>query len=120
MKQLLVTALVVVAVVAFLRFRAAATGSRSSAASAVDGRHRLAGYALVAILLAGITTVVYLQWAEAHRVVTVRVIDTGSGQVTEYPVYKKDLGGRRFETVNGREVSLSASDRMELDRSSDD
>ncbi|WP_440995111.1 hypothetical protein [Arhodomonas sp. SL1] len=119
MNQFLLTIAVIAVVVIVLRFRGAGAAAkrvpRRQTRHWPPSRRAMAGYALVALLIVAVSTVVYLQWAEQHRVVTVRVVDTESGDQQEYLVYKKDVGGRSFRTVDGRYVSLSASDRMELD-----
>lgn len=129
MYQLLLTVTVIVVVAVVLRLRSGAGGSavatrRDERASRRDPVPRgawrrpswrtLAGYALVAVLLAGVSGMAWMEWQQAHEVVHVRVVDTRSGGVTEYRVYRKDIGGRSFHTVDGRFVSLSDADRMVL------
>ncbi len=114
--QLLVTAVVLVIVLLVTRARRSA--SQPPAAARPPARRfanrALAGYALLGLLVLGALLVFYLQWQHAHQVMTVRVVDGGSGQATVYHVYRKDLGGREFQTLDGRQVSLGAGDRMEL------
>lgn len=122
LSQILLTALVLVGVLLFTRLRGTAprnarqdTAGRAGIARSKGRRSRaLAGYALLGLLVLGALLVFYLQWQHAHQVMTVRVVDGASGQATVYQVYRKDLGGREFQTLDGRQVSLGAGDRMEL------
>ncbi|MCS4504491.1 hypothetical protein KBTX_01862 [wastewater metagenome] len=130
MYQFLLTVTVIVVVAVVLRLRAggtAGTQRREDPAPRRDSSPRragrswrrpsprtLAGYALVAVLLAGVSGMAWMEWQQAHEVVHVRVVDTRTGGITEYRVYRKDIGGRSFHTVDGRFVSLSDADRMEL------
>lgn len=56
----------------------------------------------------------FFQIQDAWQVVTVRVIDAGSGRETTYRAYKSDVGGRTFTTTDGRTVKLADVERMEL------
>lgn len=120
--QILLTALVLVGALLFTRLRGTAPrnsrqsqpAGRATTRSAGRGSRSVVGYALLGLLVVGALVVFYLQWQHAHQVMTVRVVDGGSGEATVYHVYRKDLGGREFQTLDGRQVSLGVGDRMEL------
>src|SRR6056297_219367 len=82
-KQLLITLAVAAIVVLIARMKRARTEARSAPRPSPDA------------------------------IVSVEVLDTRSGQRTVYQVRRKELGEREFRTVDGRVVSLGASDRME-------
>jgi len=71
------------------------------------------GFTLAVITILAAAGVSYQRWEHANEIVTVEVVDTRSGQTTVYHVRRKALGEREFKTVDGRFVSLGASDRME-------
>jgi hypothetical protein len=75
---------------------------------------RLAAYGLMVIMLGAAGLYLYHQWRDAYQVVTVRVIDTRSGNTMVYQAYKGDVTGRSFETVDGRSVTLAEVERLEL------
>ena len=83
----------------------------------VTGRRRLArvlAAGLVLLMLAGAGLYLYHQWRDTYQVVTVRVIDTRSGQATTYQAYKGDIQGRTFVTTDERTVTLAEVERMEI------
>lgn len=119
LKQLLVTLLVAAIVIVFARMkrarrtapaaRDASPPSTSSSPSAVV----IAGYVLAAVMILATAGVTWMRYQEANEIVRVEVIDARSGERTVYQVRRRQLGEREFRTVDGRVVSLGASDRME-------
>jgi len=75
---------------------------------------RIAAYGALAIALVGCALFIYLQWQDTWRVVTVRVINAGSGIESTYQAYKGDVEDRSFTTTDGRRVNLAEVERMEL------
>ncbi len=71
------------------------------------------GYSLAAIMILTAAGISWMRYEEANAIVQVEVLDTRSGERTIYQVRRKELGERKFRTVDGRVVSLGASDRME-------
>lgn len=123
-KQLLVTLAVLAVVIAIARLRRpgpAGRGQQSGSPrpqSSGTGRWppssmAAVGYSFLAIMVVIAAIVFYSNWQTAHEVVTIRVLDTRSGDTATYHVYRKDAKGRSFHTVDGRYISLGAGDRME-------
>jgi hypothetical protein len=75
---------------------------------------RIAAYGLVLISLIGVGFYFFHQWRDAYQMVSVRVIDTRSGNAVVYEAYKGDVEGRSFRTVDGRIVTLAEVERLEL------
>ena len=75
---------------------------------------RVAAYAVLIISLTGVSLYFYHQWRDAYQLISVRVIDTRSGNAVEYQAYKGDVEGRSFRTVDGRTVTLAEVERLEL------
>lgn len=73
----------------------------------------IVGYSLAAIMILATAGVSWMRYQEANSIVRVEVVDARSGERTVYQVRRKNLGEREFRTVDGRVVSLGASDRME-------
>jgi hypothetical protein len=69
---------------------------------------------LVALLIAITGGYLYLEWADAHEEVIIRVVNTRTGDASTYLARKKDVHGRSFETIDGRVITLADVERMEL------
>jgi len=116
-RQLLITLLVAAIVIALARLRRASV--RRDEARPRDQRRpdiptgALIGYSLAAIMILAAAGVSWMRYEEGSRIVQVEVIDARTGSSTVYQVRKRELGSREFTTVDGRHVSLGASDRME-------
>ena len=76
------------------------------------GRFAAYGFVVVLLLVSGV--IYYFHWRDAHTIVTIRVIDGGSDQVTVYKAYRKEIKGNRFETLDGRSVVLGEAERVEF------
>jgi len=74
-------------------------------------------YLFIALMLLATSVILYFDWEKNYRVVTVRVINSDTGQVSEYTARRGDIDGRTFETLDGRLVTLADVERMELDLS---
>ena len=119
--KLLLTALVIAGAVIALRLRNSKP-QRTAIAHDDNGRitagsatlPKLAAYGALGIMLLGCALFIYFQWQDTWRVVTVRVINAGSGKESTYQAYKRDVEGRSFITTDGRTVKLAEVERMEL------
>ncbi len=56
----------------------------------------------------------YLDWKEDHRVMNIQVINTGTGQVVNYQAYQSKIRGRSFVTLDGRTITISNVERVEI------
>lgn len=115
-KQLLITLLVAAIVVVIARMKR----NRSTRPASEAGRGRRSpsttewfGYSLAAVMIVTAATITWLGYKERNEIIDVVVIDARTGDRTVYEVRRKALGEREFRTVDGRVVSLGASDRME-------
>jgi len=114
-RQLLITLLVAAIVFAFARARRSKV-KRDEAPLRTDSglpTGAVIGYALAALTILASAGFGWHWYQDAHRIVQVEVVESTSGQRTVYQVHKKDLGTREFRTIDGRFVSLGASDRLE-------
>ena len=125
--KILFTLLVIVGVVFFFRTK---TGSNPQTPQ-VDGRSPVAltdatpkpgtrslstrtiAYGMLTIL-AGISVIIFvLHSNSANRIVNIRVI-SDAGETTHYQARHKTIKGRKFETLDGKSVTLGESDRVEM------
>lgn len=79
-----------------------------------EGGFRWLALAAVALMLIGSAIFLYQAWRDMTEVLTVQVIDTRSGGVSEYQVYRSDLEGREFRTLQGRRIILAETERLEI------
>ncbi len=70
-------------------------------------------YALLALIVAISALLFVLHWQDQHEIVNIEVTD-GSGNKVSYQAYKKAIEGRRFTTLDGRNVTLGDNDRVEM------
>lgn len=113
--KILFTALVIFSVYAFYRLKRRVpiekTRAKQAAQSSPVGRYT--AYGFVAMLLVVSSIVFLYQWQQAHKIVTIRVIDGNSGNVTVYKAYRKSIKGSRFESLDGKSVVLGEAERVE-------
>ncbi|GAB6042774.1 hypothetical protein [Endothiovibrio diazotrophicus] len=116
--KILITLLVIVGAAVTLRNRMEGRPGVREAARAERPKPplhlRLLPYGLVLSALAIGALFYWMDWQEAHRLFTVRVTNTQNGEVRSYPVYRDDVHGRSFQTVDGRVVELADVEHMEL------
>lgn len=79
-----------------------------------DWTPRLAAYALIVCMILASGVVLYLQWRDEYRIVTVRVINTQTGQTLVYEARRGDVAMRQFQTLDGRVVSVADIERIEM------
>jgi|SRR6056297_1980235 len=119
-KQLIITLAVATIVIVLARMKRARTEARAAPQeNASTGRSSsrttsmVVGYSLAAIMILATAGISWMRYQEANAIVQIEVVDARSGERTVYQVRRKNLGEREFRTVDGRVVSLGASDRME-------
>jgi len=70
-------------------------------------------YLLIALLIVVSGVVYYFSWSDANTLVKLRVINA-SGVLSEYQAYRKDIKGREFTSIDGIQIQLADSDRLEM------
>lgn len=113
--KILFTGLIIVAVYVFYRHRGRVRVKPKEATQAKEPNStgRFAVYGVVGVLLLVSGAVYFYQWQQAHRVITIRVIDSASNHVTVYQAYQKSIKGNRFESLDGKTVVLGEAERVE-------
>lgn len=76
------------------------------------GLMRLAVSVVLALMVVGSAWHLYTGWQAAHEVVLVQVVNANTGQITAFEVRRGSVEGRRFQTVDGREIRLADVERM--------
>lgn len=70
-------------------------------------------YMLVGLLIIVSGVVYYYSWSDANTLVKLRVINA-SGNLSEYQAYRKHIRGREFTSIDGVQIQLADSDRLEM------
>ncbi len=113
--KILFTLIVIVVVALVFRNKTAARKPAASPAPAADGgvQSKTVIYVLLGLIVAISALVFALHWQDQHQIFNIRVTN-GSGETIDYQAYKKSISGRRFTTLDGREVTLGDGDRVEM------
>jgi len=118
--KILLTAAVIFGVLVYLRYRnqqsmpAASAGPRVINPAAPKRRAigwLASGAVVIAILGSGFW--LYDYWQEQNAVLYVRVVDAGTGHMTDYRAYRGDIRDREFVTIEGTRVRLARTERLE-------
>lgn len=115
--KILFTALVVAVVFGAARFRAKQVANAPAPAArkeAAGPSIRTMAYIIAAMVVAS-SAVIYVQaWMEDRQVITIRVVNTQTGETVSYDAHKGSISGRSFETVDGWKVTVSELERVEV------
>lgn len=69
-------------------------------------------YSLLGILLVLSVAIFAFSWHTDNQIVTIRVI--ANGETTQYFARHKSIHGRNFVTLDGIQIALGESDRIEI------
>ncbi len=76
--------------------------------------HHILAYTTLVLFLAIGGLFYYLDWKEDHRVMNIRVINTNTGETGSYLAYRFEIQDRSFVTLDGRTITVSNSERIEM------
>ena len=85
----------------------------ATAAEASSLAPKTVAYLLIALLIVVSGVVYYFSWSDANTLIRLRVINA-SGALSEYQAYRKDIKGREFTSIDGVQIQLADSDRLEM------
>ncbi len=74
---------------------------------------RTVTYCILAVLVAISITVFIVSYQSDNKIINIRVI-AENGIITLYQAKQKSIKGRHFLTLDGRQVTLGESDRIEI------
>lgn len=120
--KILITALVMFVAFGVQRFRArrnveipvVRVQRPVPAARPMPGWVRPAAWVFVAGVVTASALWYYSSWQDNQRIVTIRVISPGGGDVATYRAHKGSIDGRTFSTTDGLTVRIADSDRVEV------
>ena len=70
-------------------------------------------YTLLGLIISISILIFVLHWSNQRQIINIRVTNS-QGETTNYQAYRKTIEGRRFTTLGGIDVTLGASDRVEM------
>ena len=121
--KILFTLLIIIGAILYVRIRARnrvfAPMAPPLPRPVAPERPRLVYYlalGLLVIMLSGAGYYLFQMWFDGSRIISVRVINSNTGSVTSYEVYKGDVaaGESTFRTIDGRTVTMAAVERLEM------
>jgi uncharacterized protein HemX len=75
---------------------------------------RIASYLFLVFMVGIGAALYYYRWQDDHQVITVNLHRADQDTPVSYQVYKFQLRDRTFTTVDGRQVTVASSERMEI------
>ncbi len=91
-----------------------AENSNSTEKDELSQDMRTAAYSLL-VLMTGIgAALFYFDWRDDHQVLTVNLIRENQAEPVSYQVYKFQLQDRSFTTIDGIQITVAGSERMEI------
>jgi hypothetical protein len=116
--KILLTILVIAGALLVVRKRQPQPSPRQrSAADGTPNRRPLYLALSFAALTAAVSGLAYYwHWQDAHQVFIVRVVNTQSNSEQLFQVYRDGVKGRSFQTTDGLMITLSANERMEVEK----
>lgn len=122
--KILFTLAVVIVVALVFRHRShgdkVAQSSEGSSKGANQGKTnrgslstRTVAYCILVVLVALSTTIFMVSYKSDNKIINIRVI-AEDGMSTIYQAKQKSIKGRRFITLDGKQVTLGESDRIEM------
>jgi hypothetical protein len=112
--KILFTIAVIAAVILLVKLRRRPVPQTTQAEDETAHGFRWLALFAVGLMVIGSAIFIWQAWRDASEVLMLRVIDSRSGQVTEYRAYRSDVDGRSFRTVDGRRISLAETERLEV------
>ena len=70
-------------------------------------------YTLLGLIISISILIFVLHWSNQRQIINIRVTNS-QGETTNYQAYRKSIEGRRFTTLGGIDVTVGASDRVEM------
>lgn len=78
-------------------------------------RVRALAYGMLVTMVSGSLLWLYWSWEAGRGVISVQVINANTGAIVIYQARRKDVEGRHFTTLDGRQVVLAEVERLVLE-----
>jgi len=118
--KILLTGFVIVVLLTAARMRARRLARAPAVEStAIGPRMRAVAYTVAGALVLTAALGYFHFWRGWHEEVTVRVINTETGESVSYRVHKGSIHQREFQTTDGWKVGVADTERIEIRRQTD-
>lgn len=116
LSKILFTLAVIALVIVSVRFRNRTLRTPALVAEKPLGKPwiKLLAMAVISLMIVVSAVFLYLHWRDSSQIMQVNVIDSSTGRISHYQVYRGDLEESAFETVDGRYVRLAKTERLEV------
>lgn len=116
LSKILLTTVVIIIVILVYRTKTASRKPQKTEHVAVQSSLsvRAVTIAIIIVLLAVSSAVFFFKYQSDNRIITISVISE-DGVSTVYQAKQKAIKGRHFRTLDGRDITLGESDRIEMD-----
>jgi len=124
--KILITLLIIVGAVIFLRHKKSLNQQPLNSvtpkvitidaepANIIQSNIKLIAFAVLSLTLLTGTVMMFLNWQDDHRLYEIKVVNPQSGNIDIFEAYKKDLQGRSFTTITGQRIKVSEWERLEF------
>ena len=75
---------------------------------------RLAAYMFLVLMVGIGGAVYYFRWQDEHTILTINLHRENQAEPVSYQVYKYQLQSRSFTTIDGTQVTVAGTERMEV------
>ena len=90
------------------------TTARGKAQDELSQDLRMAAYMFLVLMVGIGGAVYYFRWQDEHTILTINLHRENQAQPVSYQVYKYQLQERSFTTIDGTQVTVAGSERMEV------
>ena len=115
--KILFTLLVIIGVAVFYRNKSAAATAKSRSIPPPTQDNslptRTLAYILIGLLITISIGIFAYNWHQQNRIIDIKVTSE-SGEVIHYQARHRDIHGRKFTSLEGINVTLGQSDRIEM------
>ena len=124
--KILITLLIIVGAVVFLRHKKSLTQQQLNSAAPrvitveaepdniIQANIKPIAFAVLSLTLLTGTMMLFLNWQDDHRLYEIKIVNPQSGNTDIFQAYKKDLKGRSFTTITGQQIKVSELERLEF------
>ena len=112
--KILLTIAVIVIVLLVFRGKSTRNGAQTITANGNSRALKIAAIVTVGVMIAGAALWALTSWRDATEIVTVRVVNSGTGETVTYQAHRNDIDDRSFRTVKGVRVILAETERLEV------
>ena len=113
-KILLTLAVIVIVMLIFFRGKSSGNGPKTITVNDNSRALKIAAVVTIGVMIAGAALWMLTSWRDATEIVTVRVVNSTTGESVVYQAHRNAIDERSFRTVKGVRVTLAETERLEV------